>query len=220
MIRDDEFKEKRLYVVIAIFIIIVIAFLIFISSNTLTPSYVPDEFLAEGWSEDLNARDSGQNLFGLEKWCSITYTYDGKYPAYLTVTTIKTIVMMNEEYLQKKTSETIEEAIADNIEINKTAMIEGERFLKNGCKTMYIVYNGTTNDKEPYEKVKIIGEVWTNGPTGVSIICIGFAQITDFSDDINEVNYVNWGKIVNDLSGTFGQNFIGEDGLIYNISSY
>jgi len=195
---------------------VIVVFAVVFSSRQLTPAYVPDEFLDEGWSENLVERDSGSQFLGLESWYSITYKIDGNYPASLTVTTFKTLVMMNENELRDKTIETIEKALERGIAIDKITELTGERVLKNEHKTMYIIYDGNDTSKDPSEKIKIIGEVWNCGTSGTSIICIGVAQITDNLHNNMELNTTYWGKIVRDENGVIND-FIGEDGLIYNV---
>jgi hypothetical protein len=83
---------------------------------------------------------------------------------------------------------------------------------------MYTIYEGNDTSKDPYEKIKIIGESWSCGTSGTSIIIIGVAQISDNLNNNTEINTTHWAKIVKDEEGTFGlEEFIGEDGLIYNI---
>jgi hypothetical protein len=140
---------------------------------------------------------------------------EGRYPAYLTVTTFKTLMMMNEKELRDKTTYTIEKALQQGIIIDDDSEINGERVLVNKHKTTYIIYEGNDTTKSPTEKIKIIGEVWNCETSGTSIICIGVAQITDYAHNNSMVNTTQWAKIIRDKDGLRG--FIGEDGLIYNV---
>ena len=218
MIGEGDSKETRIYVIIAFLIILVVIFAVVFSGNQLKQAYIHNDFLDDGWCEDLVERDSGSQFLGLEKWGSLTYKIDCNYTTYLTITTIKTLVMMSEKELRDKTGETMKKALNIEIMLEEDTKIKGERLLKNGHKTMYIVYNGTDTSKKPYEQVKIIGEVWNCGKSGTSIICLGFAQITDNAHSNSEINTTYWEKIVRDKKGTFGtEGFQGEDGLIYNV---
>jgi len=211
-------RETRIYLFVAVFIIIVVIFAVVFSSNQLNNAYIHHGFLGEDWCEDIGERNSGSQLFGLEKFSSLTYRTDGKYPAYLTIMTIKTLVVMSENELRDKTAESIEQSLEKGIVVDKATKVSGERMLKNEHNTMYIMYDGNDNSKNPPEKIKIIGEVWNCGPSGTSVICIGFAQITDNLHDNSEVNISQWEKIVRDEVGTFvTESFRGEDGLIYNV---
>lgn len=218
MINKSNDRETKIYVVVALFIIIVVIFAVVFSNNQFTSAYVPDGSLGGEWGEDLGKRDSSSQFFGLEKFSSLTYKIDGKYPAYLTVITIKTLVMMNENELRDKTMEVIEQAFEAGITVDEYTEVSGERMLKNGHKTMYIIYDGNDTSKSPSEKIKVIGEVWNCGTSGTSIICIGLAQITDNAHNNPEINISYWGKIIMDDAGTFGTGgFQGTNGLIYNV---
>ena len=211
-------RETRIYVFIAVFIIVVVIFAVVFSSNQLNNAYIHHGFLGVDWCENIEERDSGSQIFGLEKFSSLTYRIDGKYPAYLTIMTIKTLVMMSENELRDKTAESIEQALEKGIVMDKATEVSGERMLKNEHNTMYIMYDGNDTSKNPPEKIKIIGEVWSCGTSGTSVICIGFAQITDNLHDNSEVNISQWEKIVRDEVGTFGTGSLcGEGGLIYNV---
>ena len=138
----DGKRETLTYIVIAFFVIIVIIFAVIFSNNELELAYIHHNFLGENWHEDIAERETGSHLFGLEKFGSLTYKINDKYPASLTVTTIKTLVMMKENELREKTAETIHQALEGKIVINKDTEVIGERVLKNGHKTMYFVYDG------------------------------------------------------------------------------
>ena len=220
MATEGVYGEKRLYLLIAVFVLILVIFTFVVVSNQFVPAYVPDSFLNDVWIENLEDRDSGSHLLGLSKWYSLTYRNVGNFSAYLTVTTFKNLLMMNEDDIRDKTMETIEEkTLQQGITIDNTTKLVGERFLKNNHKTMYIIYDGYDTTKDPYEKIKIIGEVWNCGTSGVSVICIGVAQITDYVHNNSEENTIYWEKILRDENGVI-ENFTGEDGLIYNIKCH
>jgi len=218
VISEGGAGETRIYVLIAVFIIAVVIFAVVFSSNQINTAYIHHDYLGVDWCEDIGERDSGSQLLGLEKFSSLTYRIDGKYPAYLTIMTIKTLVMMSENELRDKTAESIEQALEKGIVVDKATEVSGGRMLKNEHNTMYVMYDGNDTSKNPPEKIKIIGEVWSCGTSGTSVICIGVAQITDNLYDNSEVNISHWEKIVRDNVGTFGiVGFHGEDGLIYNV---
>lgn len=210
--------EIRIYALIAVFIIVVVIFAVLFSNNQLNTAYIHHDFLGMDWCENIGERDSGSQLLGLEKFSSLTYRIDGKYPAYLTIMTIKTLVMMSENDLRDKTAETIEQTLEKGIVVDKTTEVSGGRILKNEHNTMYVMYDGNDTSKNPPEKIKIIGEVWNCGTSGTSVICIGVAQITDNLHENSEINISHWEKIIRDNVGTFGiAGFRGEDGMIYNV---
>jgi hypothetical protein len=217
VVTEGIIGEKRLYLIIAGIVIILVIFIFIISNSQFTPAYVPDSFLEDTWTESLEDRNSGSQLLGLSKWYSLTYEVKGDYPAYLTVASFKNFLMMNEDELKDKTMETIEkETLAQGLDIDLVSRIDGERILKNNHKTMYIIYTGNDSTKDPVEKIKIIGEVWNCGQSGVSIICIGVAQITDFAHNNSVENTIYWEKILRDENGKIDDSQ-GEDGLINNV---
>ena len=204
-----EGRDNKVYAIIAIFIIVVIILGFFFSSNQIIKAYIEDDNLGENWSEDLNERTSGSSSFGLEKWSSFTYRNNNlSYPAYISVSTFKTLFMMSEEDLLKETITTIINALRDGLQIDEDTKIQGERTIKNGHETKYIIFDGNDTSKEPIEKIKIIGETWSCDDSGTSIICIGFAQITDNLHNSTITNFNYW------------QNITSKDGLIYNIKCH
>ena len=205
MMWKDCAGESRIYAIIAVFILIVVIFAVMFSGRPFTPAYVGNDVLDGGWGENLVKRADDSQLFGLERYVSLTYEIDGLYPASLTVTTIKTPVMMNEQDLRDKTVETIEQASELGIVVDPTTEIIGERLLNNTHKTLYIMYDGNDTSKTPAERIKIIGETWNCGASVTSIICIGVAQITDYAHNNVTTNIEQWNKIIE------------EDGLIFNV---
>lgn len=209
------FSDSKIYAIIAILIIIIIVITVFFSSNQLNEAIIQDQILGIDWSEDISESEGGSNHFGLEKW--ITYTYRNNefvYPAYVTLTSLKTLFMMSEDELNDKTLETIIKASDYGIFINESSKISGVRALKNGHKTRYSIYSGNNTSGE---MIKIIGESWNCGISGTSVICIGVAQVTNNS----EINENFWKRIIRDKIGTFGtDDYENEDGLIYNIKCH
>ena len=212
--------DNRLYLIIAILILLVVIFAVVFSNNQLSTAYVPDDFLEEEWSEDLEERDCGSQSYGFDKWCSLSYKMEGSHPAYLTVTTFKTLVMMNEDDLETKTIETIrEKALLQGISIDNSTEVTGERALESNHKTRYVIYYGNDTSKDPAEKIKIIGEVWNCGTSGTSVICIGVTQVTDYAHNNSDINLTNWKKIISDGIGMI-DGVMGEDGLIFNVKCH
>ena len=220
MVFKGGIRENRIYIVIAVFIIFLIVFTVFFSSTKFTAAKIEAKILGDDWLEDIDKRVYNERLLGLEKQQSFTYytVGDNVFPAFVTVTTFKTLFMMSEEELLDKTVETIIAASQnDNILLDDEPEINSIRVLKNVHKTMYIVYNGTLNSSTNMEQVKIIGETWNCGISGTSIICIGLAQISNNTIENDE----HWAKIIRDKEGTFGLgSFQGEDGLIYNVKCH
>jgi hypothetical protein len=204
-------KNRYLFVLIATVLLVVIACS---GCLSLTCTYLPSSVLTDGWHENTAFRTTGSQFLGFEQWCSTTYEITGNYPASLTVTTLKTMVLTNEAELQKKTTQTIEDTFQERItlQVNST----GERTLGNTHRTRYVVYDGI--DTTSQETVKIIGETWNCGTTGTSLLCIGLAYITNHNNPTIQ-NTDQWEKIVSDLSGTI-ENYNGEYGLLYSMTCH
>ena len=199
--------------------IVTIPIILFVVSSgcvELTSAYVADTVLTDGWYENISLRNTGSQFFGLEKWASATYELNGQYPASLTVTTMKTLVLMDEQELQNKIEETMQSTLKQGIQLNESVNITGERVVLKGHKTRYMVYDGIDTTTEPFEKIKIIGEVWNCAVSGTSVVCIGMAYITNSTDNSSSDHLDNWEKIVMDSIGTIDGS-TGENGLIYNV---
>lgn len=220
MVFISERRENLIYICIAVFIIVIIILSLLFSSRNLTKAYVEDNVLVD-WSEDIFERDGGSRTFGLEKWSSYTYRNNNiSYPAYITVTSFKTLFMMSENELFDKTIETIMKASDKGIIIDEKTRIDGSRVIRNNHKTTFVIYNATDLNNEPPQKIKIIGETWNCGVSGTSIICIGVAWITNNSIDSSKIDLIYWSNIINDKEGTFGINYKNENGLIYNVKCH
>ena len=137
-----------------------------------------------------------------------------------TVSSFKTIFIISEEDLKNKMEETIKESYKQDISVDFETKISGERTLGNGHKTKYSIYDGNYSFDEGNDEIKIIGESWNCGISGTSIICIGYAQVTDNAHNNSEIDLTYWIRILKDKDGTFGLDFKGNDGLIFNVKCH
>jgi hypothetical protein len=224
---EGESRVSRVYIAIAVLVIVVIIITVLFSANQLNHAFIDDKaLLVNDWSEDITERFYEERLLGLEKQASFTYESDDIYSAFVTVTSIKTLFLMSEDELLSKTIETINlEADNLNITLDNTSEISGQRVLNNSHRTLYVIYNGTDNSKNPSEQIKIIGETWNCGRSGTSIICIGLAQTSDNLNNNPVENLSNWADIIKDKDGTFvekyGSNiFQGPKGLIFSVKCH
>ena len=213
-IEKDEGEHPTPQCPVLIAAVLIILFVVSSGCIDLTNAYIPDTVLNDGWYENTSLRNSGSQFLGLEKWASATYEIKGNYPASLTVTTMKTLVLMDEQELQDKTKETITSTLKEGINLNESTETIGERYLLNTHKTMYITYDGIDISGESHKKMKIIGEISNCATSGTSIICIGTAYLTNNNNSSSE-NVDNWAKIVMDDTGTI-ENLTGKNGLIFN----
>jgi hypothetical protein len=217
MFFKGEGKNSRLYAIIALIVVIIIVFT-FLFSNQLTKAYIPDKVLSF-WTEDIEERSGSDTLFGLEKWASFTYRNNNEtYPAYVTVTSIKALFMPSEADLLDKTIEALDKAKEDGIILDESSILRGKRKNNFNHESMFVIYTGNDTSKDPVEKIKIIGETWNCVVSGSSVICIGFAQITDNLHGNSEPNLIHWEKIVGSKTGFLG--FISDNGLIYNVKCH
>jgi len=221
-----ESSVNKVYVALAILIVILIMFTFLFSGNQLILAIVESKYLTEGW-DDSGDHFYDERLLGLEKQASIKYGLDDDYvySAFLRVTTIKTLFTMSEEELLEKTKETVIQSAAEkNITLNETSIFKSSRVLDNGHKTTYIIYNGTIILNNYSEQIAILGETWNCALSGTSIICIGFAQVTDNSNNLG-YNYTALAKVLGDREGTFVErfssyDFIKDEGLIFNVKCH
>ena len=216
-----RFGENKIYAIIAVFILVVIFLAVILSSGELKYAVIPDDYLSDGWDEDIEEKDKDYQL--LSSWCSFTYkNYDEIYPASVTVTTRKTLFMMSESELMVETINAIKDASKQGIIVDDTTKFSGRRVVLDGeHETRYVVFNGTDNSSGVVEEIKVIGETWNCGVSGTSIICIGVAQITDNLHDNPEIVTTHWAKIVRDKEGTFGiGEYMGTDGLLFNVKCH
>ena len=218
-------EDNKLYAIIAILIIILIFVILLLSSSDINGAVVSDTVLDNGWYEDGEERFFDSRLLGLEKQISLTYRLDNhNFPSFLTVNTYKTVFMMNEKDLFEKTVEAIENSMKEKkVVLDNQSAKNGYRVLENKHKTMYIVYNGTKLSGNFEEDIRVIGETWNCGESGISVIAVGYSQITNNSNK----NTSHWAKIIKDQSNTFSfysknnnYEFLGKDGLIFNIECH
>jgi hypothetical protein len=216
-------RENKVYIAISLLTMIVIILAIIFSTSQLTKAYIEDEILGEFWSEDIDERVEGSQLFGIDKWVSFTYrNEDDSYPAYVTITSIKMFFMINENDLKVKTIETINKASEQGIVIDKSSELTGQRVTKDKAhRTNYFIYDGNDTSNDVYEKIKIIGECWNCENSGTSIICIGVAQISDKAHGNSENITTYWAEIIGDKIGTFGLgDYKTDNGLIFNVKCH
>lgn len=218
--KSEERTNNRVYIAIAFFIIITLILTIIFTTGDFTKAYAKDSTLVGGWTENPTERETTEKYLGLVQTNTYTYEIDQtktNYPASLTVTTIKTPVMMTEKELREETINTIsKKAEEKSIHLDKENKTIGERILKNNHQTKYVIFNGTNTSKNSSAKVKIIGEVWNCGKSGTSIVCIGTAQIT-MDDNISMTDTTQWEKIIGGVGKGKIKNITQPNALIYNI---
>ena len=208
-------------------------------------AYIDDVYLSN-WK--LIATNETNEFFGLGKWITKEYAYkDNDFPAFLCITTIKTLLLMSENDLKKMVFEDLlKDLEKQGVKVDENSIKEGSRKMGLGHITNYIVCNGSISKEfeklnllgkkiklffnlkdgimefKANETVKILAEVWNCKESGVSVICLGVAQITQHGLVFVYENSTAWKEIVGDPYGTFMDPFSKEeiysnDGLVYNV---
>lgn len=177
----------------------------------LKTAYIPPEVLPNEWIEVTSLKNTGIEFLGLEKWSSVTYEIQGEIDASLTVTTINTLVLTDEDELIDHVNATINSIFKDRFSL--TLEIEDSRDLSTQHTSKYMIYTGencSTNGS-----VRIIGEVWNCGVTGVSVICLGFV-FTSSNSSVLINRTIPWSMIIGDPGGSI-DGHVNESGLIYSV---
>ena len=208
-------------------------------------AYIDDIYLSN-WK--LIATNETSEFFGLGKWITKEYAYkDNNFPAFLCITTIKTLLLMSENDLKKMAFEDLlKDLEKQGITVDENSIKEGSRKMGLGHITNYVVCNGSISKEfeklnllgkkielffnlkgkviefKANETVKILAEVWNCKESGVSVICLGIAQITQHGLVFVYKNSTAWKEMVGDPYGTFMDPFSKEkiysnNGLVYNV---
>lgn len=151
---------------------------------------------------------------------SVTYEFPGDFPASLSVMTLKSLVLLDEDDLQNKTRTAIFSSLKQGIELNTTTLQTGERYVLQAHISMFFEYRGKDTSLVPEEDVYVIGEVWNCQSSGTSVICIGLAYITHHTSNTTMVSNTSaWEKIVMDEIGSV-DSITGLDGLITHVKCH
>jgi hypothetical protein len=209
-------------------------------------AYIEDVYLTD-W--ELIKTNETSVSFGLGKWITNEYSYqkNENYPAFLCVTTVKTLLLMSEDELKKMAfNDLLKDLEEQGVNIDENSIKEGSRKVALGHTTNYLVCSGNISkefeklnllsekiklffnlENKPIEfktneSVKIIVEVWNCQESGVSIICIGIAQITNHGLIFTYRDTTAWKEVVGDPYGTFidpisDEKIYSNNGLIYNV---
>ena len=89
---------------------------------SLREAYVPQDLLTDGWYEDSKDEEKGSSLLGIEKWS--TKVYRKGDVAYLSVTSLRFIILHDKEELLKKVdTDIMNQAVKYGININYSSKI-------------------------------------------------------------------------------------------------
>ena len=203
-------KDKKFFLSISIFILCIVVVCLS-GCVQVSQSYIPSRALPPGWYQNLSLRNTGTTFLGLEQWIGVTYEISGDYPASITITTVKTIILADEQNLLLKTREVIESTFLDTILFNSS--FEGERMNSMNHQTRFVIYNGY--DMVKHQDVRVIGEVWNCDDTGSSVICIGVAYVSSPVSSL--ISYKqHWYDMVMDPVQSI-EHYGSEPGIIYSV---
>ncbi|RLF58955.1 MAG: hypothetical protein DRN25_04610 [Thermoplasmata archaeon] len=188
---------------IAIITIFILVFLNF-GCLSLKEAYIPQSLLTNGWYEDFGSEEKGSGFLGIGKWS--TKIYKNGDVSYLSVTSMKFLIMQSKDKLLDMVEKDIKnQAEKYGIEIIESNKTYGEREILKGHKTFFVIYEGIKGT----HNYRIIGEVWSCSKSGISVICMGYS-------DLSEIDGIEgWHRIVADPEGSI-DGIVG-DGLIYNV---
>lgn len=192
-------------------------------------AHVPDAVLSDGWRE--TDRGGGQRWLGLAaEWEHVVYEtnvtgFGGPYPASLTLLSLEVLGRLSRGELR----DALEEQVRDSAERQGIALEQdseqrGERRTASRLGTQWFTYRGVASPSadlfNPGQSVRILGEVWNDGRSEISVLAVGMAQTTGpgptgrFFPDLQ-----SWGKIVADPDGTI-DGARGTEGLVWNVVSH
>ena len=204
-------RELKIYPIICTLLIFNIIFLS--GCVELKTAYIEPEKLSTGWIEVTALKNTVIESFGFEKWSSVTYEYQDTLKGIITVSTINTLVLTDENDLLDYVNSTV-----FSIFKPKGQLLEiehGHRSLLTKHTSQYIIYQ--LENKSTTISGRIIGEVWNCGVAGTSIMCMGFVIDENTTNEIL-ANSIVWSQIVGDPNGSIEDNVY--DGLIYQIKCH
>lgn len=196
-------------------IFVLFLFLIIISSGCveLKTAYIEPDKLPPGWIEVTALKNTVIESFGFEKWSSVTYEYQEILKGILTISTINTLVLTDENDLLHYVNSTVYSIFENHG--NLSLMHQGSRSLLTKHTSQYIIYQ--LHNKSTNITGLIIGEVWNCGIAGASIMCMGFV-IDENSTNQSLENSDIWLQIVGDPFGNIDGKLY--EGLIYQVKCH
>lgn len=163
------------------------------------------------------------------RWSHRTYEVEGEgatgpYGAYLTVLSIDTIMQLDREEVARDVDRQIrEDAEAQNVEIDDASRRTGERGLASGVNSLWFTYRGEAQGDgglfRSGNEVRIVGEVWPDERSKITVVSVGLAQV-EGGNVFTYEDLTRWHQIIEDPRGNVESAAVGDDGLIYNVRSH
>ena len=193
---------------------ILIFFIILLSGCVeLKTAYIQPENLPTGWIEVTALKNTVIETFGLEKWSSVTYEYKDDLQGIITISTINTLVLTDENDLLDYVNSTVFSIFKPQGQVLKIE--QGSRSLLTKHTSQYLIYK--LENKSRNSTGRLIGEVWNCGVAGTSIMCMGFIIDENTTNQMIKNSGV-WTQIVGDPIGSIDD--MVYEGLIYQIKCH
>jgi hypothetical protein len=155
------------------------------------------------------------------------------FPAELIVISLRESGRRSTDELLKQVERAIEEALeANNIVLDSSKSISGERKLESGLATTWLVREGKIGSQPAPDSlfgrestIRIIGEVAHDGRSSTSVVLIGLAQIGrvdrgPLNTQLGETRDARtWIELVGDPTGTVA-GATSQKGFIYNLRTH
>ncbi len=204
-------RNSKLYPIICTLLIIQI--LLLSGCVELKTAYIEPTKLPTGWIEVTALKNTVIETFGLEKWSSVTYEYQDTLQGIITISTINTLVLTDENDLLDYVNSTVFSIFKPQGQI--VEIKQGSRSLLTKHTSQYLIYK--LENKSRNSTGRLIGEVWNCGVAGTSIMCMGFIIDENTTNQTIENSSV-WSQIVGDPIGSIDDAVY--DGLIYQIKCH
>lgn len=211
-------------------VLLLIATMLTSGCTTIFAAHVDEAVVTAGWVQNEDKRREDSQFLGLGlKRVTLVYEYDesrfnGPYPAAFLVTSLQILGGASRQQLFEELDETLQEVLEkQNVELDEDSRVEGERLLAAGQQTLYFTYEATAEGDgglfDQGREIRILGEVFNDQRSDLTVLLIGLAQITGPSFLTGAENDTNWEKIVEDPDGTI-EGHAGDAGLAYNVISH
>jgi hypothetical protein len=193
-------------------------------------AHVEPSVLENGWTEDEDQRDESKSFLGIGyQQATRVYTFDenrvnGPYPAQLVVVSIRILGGSSRSDLFERLDEAVQNVMEEEgIELDAASRREGDRTLSQGQDSVWFTYKGQAMGGATFfdqgRQIRILGEVFNDDRSSITVLHIGLAQITGSSILTGQENTSQWSKIVGDPSGTI-EGYKRNDGLAHNVVAH
>lgn len=210
--------------------LLVIASMLTSGCTSIYAAHVAPAVVDSGWEENKEKRSEDSQFLGFgSRRVTIVYEYDesrfnGPYPAAFLVTSLKILGGASRQELIQELESSMRDVLEkQNVRLDEDSRTEGERVLARGQETLFFTYEATAEGDgglfDSGRTIRILGEVFNDHESDLTVLLIGLAQITGESFLTGAENDTNWEKIVEDPRGTI-EGYRGDQGLAHNVVSH